>query len=289
MAEQAQHRFDLSGDILKQIEKDKEYIYDSTPSVAIINVLGCLGYTLEESSSDIVDNSEDAESDNVWVKVGTINGSQYIDIADDGYGMNAQTLCSSMVMAGTPELGKKDTGSLGKFHMGLNTSVLSRGGYAEIYSKEVGGRLLKTIFSKDEILKTGSFEMRVISPTQDEIDYFNESTKSSESGTLVRIIGKEVLNSAPKVAKAKLVKAFSRKFRRYLMAGKNMYVNNIKVPPHDPMYYSIPLEYQGKKHQSEIIGTLEFNNIEYTDKDGNLKKDGRIVYTAYSVYNPGDK
>ena len=96
------------------------------------------------------------------------------------------------------------------------------------------------------------------------------------------------MNSSPKVAKGRLVKAFGRKFRRYLMAGKNMYVNNIKVPPHDPMYYSIPLEYQGKKHQSEIVGTLEFNNIEYTDKDGNLKKDGRIVYKSYSVYNPGD-
>ena len=137
MAKHAQHRFDQSDEIIKQIEKNNEYVYDSAPSVAIINVLGCLGYTLEESSSDIVDNSDDAEADNVWVKVGNLNGSQYIDIADDGYGMNAQTLCSSMVMAGTPELGKKESGSLGKFHMGLNTSVLSRGGYAEIYSKQV--------------------------------------------------------------------------------------------------------------------------------------------------------
>ena len=288
MAEQAQHRFDLSGEILKQIEKNNEYVYDSAPSVAIINVLGCLGYTLEESSSDIVDNSEDAESDNVWVKVGMTNGSQYLDIADDGYGMDAQTLCASMVMAGVPELGKKESGSLGKFHMGLNTSVLSRGGYAEIYSKQVGTPLLKTIFSKSEILKTGSFKMKALNPTQDEIDYFNASTKSSESGTLVRIIGKDVLNTTVKTAKNKLVKTFGRKFRRYLMAGKHMYVNNIKVPAYDPMYYSIPLVYQGKKHKSEQIGKLEFNDIEYTDTDGNLKSDGRLVYTSYAVYNPGD-
>lgn len=289
MAKHAQHRFDQSDEIIKQIEKNNEYVYDSAPSVAIINVLGCLGYTLEESSSDIVDNSDDAEADNVWVKVGNLNGSQYIDIADDGYGMNAQTLCSSMVMAGTPELGKKESGSLGKFHMGLNTSVLSRGGYAEIYSKQVGTPLLKTIFSKDEILKTGSFKMRTINPTQDEIDYFNESIDSSESGTLVRIIGKEVLNTTVKTAKSKLVKTFGRKFRRYLMADKHMYVNNIKVPAYDPMYYSIPLVYQGKKHKSEQIGKLEFNDIEYTDKDGNLKNDGRLVYTSYSIYNPGDR
>tara|TARA_X000001036_G_C20655818_1_gene796895 strand:- start:120 stop:1787 length:1668 start_codon:yes stop_codon:yes gene_type:complete len=293
MALNAEDRFIQSDEIIKNIEIDGEFQFDSRPDPTLLNMLRSLGYSFYEAVCDIIDNCFDAGADRVVVKMGRKDGKDYIIIGDNGSGMNGQILCSAVVLAGTEETPTKNGVHLGKFHMGLKTSILSmKDSFAVISSREdLNDKLLKTIYHPDSQIQNNDWSMGLFSTSQEELDEFNEFLDNPESGTTVKIQGQNMISSSEggiKSQKNTLIKTIGRVYRRYLLAGKEIVVNGVNVEPFDPMFYRIPTEYNGKKHKSKIIGELEFKNIRYIDKDGKERRDGKLKYTSYHVYNPGD-
>lgn len=271
-----------------------EYTFDSSPDPTLLNMLRSLGYSFYQAVCDIIDNCFDAGANKVTIKIGNKNGEDYIIIGDDGTGMNDEILCSSVVLAGTNQLPERNGAHSSRFHMGLKTSILSmKNSFAVITSREdMNDELLKTIYHPDSQIENSDWSMGLYITSQEELDEFNDFLDTPESGTIVHIQGKKMISTSQsgiKSQKNTLIKTIGRIYRRYLLAGKVIEVNGIEVEPFDPMFYNIPAVYNGKKHKSQIIGECEFKNIRYIDKDGKERRNGKLKYTAYSLFNPTDK
>lgn len=92
----------------------------------MITALRQIGYTVEQSIADLIDNSINAEAKHVLVRfIRNEDSIIRLLIADDGYGMNEQKLREAMKFGSEqPNDGK----SLGKYGMGLKVASL---GYAQ--------------------------------------------------------------------------------------------------------------------------------------------------------------
>ena len=292
-ANTANSRF-IQTEIKHDLKMIGEYTFDSSPDPTLLNMLRSLGYSFYQAVCDIVDNCFDAGANKVTIKIGNKNGKDYIIIGDDGTGMNDEILCSSVVLAGTDQLPEKNGVHLGKFHMGLKTSILSmNNSFAVITSREDRkDDLLKTIYHPDSQIENNNWSMGLYKTSQEELDEFNDFLNTPDSGTTVHIQGEKMISTGQSGIKSQrntLIKTIGRIYRRYLLAGKVIEVNGLEVEPFDPMFYNIPAVYNGKKHKSQIIGECEFKNIRYIDKDGKERRNGKLKYTAYSVFNPVDK
>ena len=90
-----------------------------TPS-RLVDGLRDTGYSLQASFADIVDNSIAAEARNIDIQIyQQVDGKLRVVIADDGEGMDLETLRNAM-RYGSPK--RKSPKSLGKFGMGLKTA-----------------------------------------------------------------------------------------------------------------------------------------------------------------------
>ena len=110
-----------AGENLHSVGKDK-----IPPDPAnMITALRQIGYTIEQSLSDLIDNSINAKSKNVLIRF--LHDGKKIEevlIADDGFGMTAPSLKEAMKFGSKQ---KNDGRTLGKYGMGLKVASL---GYA---------------------------------------------------------------------------------------------------------------------------------------------------------------
>lgn len=89
----------------------------------MIEALRQIGYSLEQSIADLVDNSINANAQNVLIRFVTKGDTiSSIIIADDGEGMSASRLSDAMKFGSNEEAGAE---SLGKYGMGLKLASLS--------------------------------------------------------------------------------------------------------------------------------------------------------------------
>lgn len=82
-----------------------------------------IGYDLSAAVADLVDNSIDADAENVRVDVGHDLDGGWIRIADDGCGMTERELDEAMRYGSSRTYGDRD---LGHFGLGLKTASLSQ-------------------------------------------------------------------------------------------------------------------------------------------------------------------
>jgi len=276
---------------LKQLKKDGVYISDASPTTNLLFVLQNTVYSYYKAICDIVDNSFDADADNVYIELGTKNSSAYIKIGDDGTAMSGIVMGEALKLANKDEnLPTKSTNTLGKYHIGLNSSILSLEGKSALYSKEHNKELHRGYFIKEDLEKS-NWEIPIYSErsgeiSDEEINDFNEFLKNPKSGTLVHIWDINATYSTDR--QNVLKKTLGRVYREYLLADKNIYVNGSIVTPLDPMMYRIPAKTKkanGKKQtlKSEKLKTIEFDKIEYTDRYGVKHKNGYLKYTSYCL------
>jgi len=89
----------------------------------LIGALRQIGYSFEQAISDLIDNSINAEAENVLVRFITSgNDIVSIVIADDGFGMSSGKLIDAMKFGSDEEAAAE---SLGKYGMGLKLASLS--------------------------------------------------------------------------------------------------------------------------------------------------------------------
>src|SRR5947209_962465 len=100
----------------------------------MIVALRQVGYSLEQAISDLVDNSITGRASNVLIRfICDENRIRSCVIADDGEGISVSRMAEAMRF-GSAE--RRDSGSLGKYGMGLKLASLSQAGRVTVVSRE---------------------------------------------------------------------------------------------------------------------------------------------------------
>ena len=140
------------------------------------------GYEFNTALADIVDNSVDADATEINITIEMDEDGVFISVADNGHGMDEETLIRGMRYGGRDADNPK---RLGKFGLGLKTAstafcrkltVITRDG------KE--SRLLKATWDLDHVASVGEWELLLGGTSKFEKDTLEETTQDS-SGTLV--------------------------------------------------------------------------------------------------------
>jgi hypothetical protein len=240
-------RFDAMS-IEQELQQTGECTRNIQPSPNILNIFKNSGYSTEEASSDIIDNSVDAEAKNIWfdIEKDPHNKNCYrIRFADDGTGMNSTTLFGGLVIAASePELQNKTKNKdedLGKYGTGWNSSLSDLEPEEVIVNTKLKlEKLIGTIYSSDELTKNNWDLKTYIEKDKDIIDDFKKDI--GDNGTLQRL---NKISAFPESNNLEEVisivrTALSRRFHRFIRAGIKFHVNGKKIIGEDLNGYDIP-------------------------------------------------
>lgn len=227
------------------------------PNVNFLTTLRNSGYNNYTAIADIVDNSldNDVDSKNVWV---TIKTTKFIQIVDDGNGMNIETLNEALKLGSIS--GKDATIDLGSYGTGLKGAFLSMGKKLVVKTKNNGGDFLIGIFDYEKMINENLWFAPIGIGSDDEYNKFKDLT-GSEHGTIIEITNLDrISNTNPTIFKDILKKKFGL-FYGYIINEKNIniFINKEKIQGFDPMFRNETWS----KRLSEHNETFEFENKTY--------------------------
>ncbi|HFC93285.1 MAG TPA: hypothetical protein ENJ51_10800 [Leucothrix mucor] len=210
----------------------------------LLNAVASIGYDVEVAICDLIDNSFDADANNVHLYIeelledGETTGliSKYV-IVDDGVGMDEAALINAFTLGSDRSY---DNGSLGKFGLGLKSAGLSLGDRIIVLSKKEGGEVpLCAILSLQDVEEAGEYQISIGEAKDEYQNFWDGYSTNIENGTILII---DSLNDG---------QSTSIKFMNYLtrycgqvyhMAIEdkknpvNLYINESKVEPIDPLF-----------------------------------------------------
>jgi len=140
------------------------------------------GYHFTTALADIVDNSVDAEATEIHIKIEMDGDGVFISVADNGCGMDEETLLRGMQYGGK---GADNPKRLGKFGLGLKTASTAFCRKLSVVTRDsVDSKILKATWDLDHVVSVGEWELLLGGTTKFELDILEETAPDS-SGTLV--------------------------------------------------------------------------------------------------------
>ena len=108
-----------------------------TPSAScLIESLRDIGYSMETAIADIIDNSITANSTAIKIDFSWHEGSPWISISDNGYGMSKDELINAMRLGSQHPSDERAEKDLGRFGLGLKTASFSQCRQLTVISKK---------------------------------------------------------------------------------------------------------------------------------------------------------
>ncbi|HEX4007003.1 MAG TPA: ATP-binding protein [Acidobacteriaceae bacterium] len=204
----------------------------------LVESLRHLGYGNYEAIADIVDNSIDADAQNINIRVQLKSNQHQISVADDGRGMSKKTLDQAMRLG---SLTDRDANSdLGKFGMGLVTASLSIAKKLHVISRGEDG-CWSSAWDVDEIVLQNAFLKHLDKATPEEEELFASEVRNSATGTLVILTKCDNLTNKNTTSFAANLRGHIGRVHRYFIdAGKILTVNEEQVSPVDPLELTDP-------------------------------------------------
>ncbi len=204
----------------------------------LIESLRYLGYDNYVAIADIVDNSLDAEAQNIWIKIWTEKHDFKVMIADDGVGMDSKTLDQALRLGSLTE--RNAVSDLGKFGMGLVTAGISLARKTMVVTRQ-NGTCLSSVVDLDEVIHANTFCKAFGEANEDERKLFLGILGEGSSGTVVFFENCDGIKNQNVSAFANTLKKHLGRIHRYfLQAGKKMYVNDEAVEMIDPLELNRP-------------------------------------------------
>ena len=202
----------------------------------LIDSLRYLGYGNYEAIADIVDNSIDADATLINVRIQQREGNLQILIADNGSGMDMQTLDQAMRLG---SLTARDMNSdLGKFGMGLVTASLSIAKRCHVITRP-NGNSLSSAWDVDEITSTNSFRKHLDTATHEDNAILDELVVKGQHGTVVVLSKCDNLTNRNSTQFASVLRRHLARVHRYFLeAGRQIVVNDERLTPLDPLQLS---------------------------------------------------
>jgi len=150
----------------------------------LIEGLRDTGYDFNTALADIVDNSIDAGAKRIDLGIDIDSeGDILVSIADDGCGMNRDTLLNAMTYGAEP--GKKAAKRLGKFGLGLKTASTAFSRRLSVVTREEMGTVpLKATWDLDHVSKVNEWELMIDTASKAEVMQLDKTAQGT-SGTLV--------------------------------------------------------------------------------------------------------
>jgi hypothetical protein len=149
----------------------------------LIEGLRDTGYDFNTALCDIIDNSIDAGATKIDIILELDgDGEIFIAIADNGCGMDHQTLLDGMTYGSQ---GKSDPKRLGKFGLGLKTASTAFSKKLSVVSRDSHNSIAsKAVWDLDHVIATGQWELLIGPPLPYELELL-QNTAEAGSGTLV--------------------------------------------------------------------------------------------------------
>ena len=202
----------------------------------LIESLRHLGYGNYEAVADIVDNAIDAEAPQVTISVHQHQGDIAIVIADDGTGMDYETLNEAMKLGSAIE--RNVNSDLGKFGMGLVTASLSIAKRCHVVTRGADGAL-SSIQDVDEIIKRNAFVKHLDKATPEEVAMLDSIIGADNTGTVVTLTNSDGLSNRNTTNFALVLRNHLGRVHRYFIeAGRRIVVNGDPVESKDPLQLS---------------------------------------------------
>jgi hypothetical protein len=182
--------------------------------------------------AELIDNAIQADASRVTVKAtesGEPDCPVEIVVVDNGSGMELSTLSTALSFGGTSRFGSRS--SLGRYGMGLPSGSLSLARRVDVYTW-TSHQLLHTYLDLDEFVERKQRMLHV-----SEAGHRPAFLPKTRCGTAVRLTRCDRLEHrrASTVAR-KLGEEFGRIYRRFLVAGLDLQVNDSRVTPFDPLF-----------------------------------------------------
>lgn len=149
----------------------------------LIEGLRDTGYDFNTALADIVDNSVDAGAVEIDIRIHMdMDGDIIVSVADNGCGMDKQTLLDGMTYGAH---GRIDPKRLGKFGLGLKTASTAFCRRLSVITRDsADSEMLKATWDLDHVEDTSEWELLLDTPYEHEKETLNEVAANS-SGTLV--------------------------------------------------------------------------------------------------------
>lgn len=190
-----------------------------------------MGYDSYSSILDLIDNALDADATQVVIGVSEESGDIIIEIADNGCGMDEETLSEALRLGSDTS---RESGDLGKFGMGLVTASIGLSQRVEVFTRESGGKCL-----------CGGFDLEMIATEDRFVKWIYPASKAdglrltSEHGTVVRLSNTDRISNRHTTTFANsLRKKIAQTFRKFLKAGTKIEVNRQSIEASDPLMLS---------------------------------------------------
>ena len=261
------------------------------------------GYTLNTAIADILDNSINAQADNVWIEINQNPlGALQIRIFDDGYGMNKDELVDGM-RYGSAE--KKEGNKLGRFGLGLKTASSSICKKLSVVSrKSKNSKLLLARWDLDLVRAKDEWLLQIGKPEEEYVELYKQHI--TESGTMIcwdnidRIRDTEDENyqvSAQVLGqkRRRLRDHLEMTFHRYLEKNKpNIFLDGEKVIPWNPFVpgedtetlvkksFNVTVPGDRKKYKLVLKAHVIPNKWEYSSEEA--RKNAKLQASLQGFY-----
>lgn len=233
------------------------------------------GYKSTSSAvAELIDNALQAEAHNIRITIqasDAMSGSDVrIQIADDGVGMDRQTLIQAMRFGGSGRY--NDRSGLGRFGMGLPNASLSQARRVTVYTWQSTASVLTTFLDVDEIA-AGGVES-IPEPVRHKSVVDVDRLDARNGTTVVWERCDRLDNRRPSTLARKLSIALGRIFRHFIFKGVSIEINGTPIKPADPLYLNAAAVQSGaRQFQSTWICEV------YADPEDDNSQVGRVAVT----------
>jgi len=205
-----------------------------------------LGLTTVDAVNELVDNSFDAEANEIHISVSkNKKGNLIIIVEDDGrgipkivkdeFGLKHDGLAFALSFGGRI-FNPSNTISIGKFGWGLSSSACCQSTRTEIYSKTKDDKTYR--FNYIDLEELEKSDDLALPPTieKDPREEYSLNIENNNSGTIV------ILKNCDKPdyttvngMVTNLIKNLSETHRKFIAGGKNIFLNGVKLIATDPL------------------------------------------------------
>lgn len=238
-------------------------------------------YDIAAGLGELVDNSVEGGGKNIWTLVKserrTFRGKPVdvvgeVAVVDDGVGMPVDVLGRCLVLGDTLR-GAKTTGRLGigKFGVGMTMGSISLARRIDVYSRSDKKAAFLYTFLDLDLVKAGT--QRVIpTPVQKSPPDDYAAMLADSTGTIVVLTNCDRLQTDP-VEKEKGIAAseqiaglptfLGRTYRKFIQAGRQLWLNGEQIYLHDPLYTAGPTVWDAKNaKEADLKAKVWGNKVE---------------------------
>lgn len=197
------------------------------------------GYNFSEAISDIIDNSITAEARNIWIRMVYKKEDSWVQITDDGKGMDYEALINAMTIGKKPKDNNRNAEDHGRFGFGLKTASISQAKRLSVRTLNKSKIYYNAVWDLDEVSKSGW--KLFLSPL--DINSGSRLGTIPKTGTVVlwekldRLLQDNSKES--KLIFETLGKTLNHllgcRYHRFIQSGElNIYYNDVKIKFFDP-------------------------------------------------------